>query len=136
MQLGVIMAPSSSSSAPASYTDMIMQFLPLVLIFIVFYFLLIRPQQKKAREHRLAISNIRRGDVVVTGGGLIGKVTKIQDDEASVEIAAGVVVKVLKSTISDVRTKTAPVNATEKPVAIEKSITAEKPTNDNNTNNE
>lgn len=84
--------------------------LPLVLIFVVFYFLLIRPQQKKVRSHRDMVGAVRRGDSVVTGGGIIGKVTKvIDDDRLQVEIADGVRVQVAKGTISDVVSRGQPV---------------------------
>ena len=84
--------------------------LPLVLIFVVFYFLLIRPQQRKARSHRDMVGAVRRGDSVVTGGGIIGKVTKvIDDDRLQVEIADGVRVVVAKGTISDVVSRGQPV---------------------------
>lgn len=86
--------------------------LPLVLIFVVFYFLLIRPQQKKQKEHRAMISSVRRGDQVVTGGGILGKVTKVIDENyALVEIAEGVRVRVLKSTIVDIPSRTGAVPA-------------------------
>jgi preprotein translocase subunit YajC len=85
--------------------------LPLVLIFVIFYFLLIRPQQKRAKEHKVMVENLRRGDQVVTAGGLLGKVTKVGDgDEVEVEIASGVKVKVIRSTISAVLSKTEPAN--------------------------
>ncbi len=84
-------------------------FLPLILIFVVFYFLLIRPQQKKAKSHRDMVSNVRRGDSVVTGGGVIGKVTKVMDERLQVEIADGVKVQVARGTIADVFTKGQPV---------------------------
>jgi preprotein translocase subunit YajC len=78
-------------------------FLPLILIFVVFYFLLIRPQQRKAKAHKELVANVRRGDRVVTQGGIIGTVAKIASDtEVMVEIAEGVRVRVLKSTLSDV----------------------------------
>ncbi len=71
--------------------DIITSLLPLVLIFVVFYFLLIRPQQKRSKEHRNMVTNLRRGDRVVTGGGVVGQVTKvINDNEVQVEIAEGV----------------------------------------------
>jgi len=83
--------------------------LPLVLIFIVFYFLLIRPQQKKMKEHKLTLENISRGDRVITGGGITGKVTKVDSEhEITVEIAKDVKVKVQRSLISGVLSKTAP----------------------------
>src|SRR3954454_20906459 len=87
----------------------LMSFLPLVLIFVVFYFLLIRPQQKKLKEHKGMLEALRRGDRVVTGGGIIGTITKIgADDELVVEIAEGVRVRVLRSTINLVLAKTEP----------------------------
>ena len=85
------------------------QFLPLILIFAIMYFLLIRPQQKKVKEHRAMVEAVRRGDQVVTQGGLIGKVVKVKDDnEVEVEIATGVKVRVVKSTIASVTSKTEP----------------------------
>jgi preprotein translocase subunit YajC len=87
-----------------------MQFLPLVLIFVVFYFLLIRPQQKRAKEHKAMLSALRRGDRVVTGGGIIGTVAKVVgDDEVAVDIAEGTRVRVLRSTITTVLARTEPV---------------------------
>jgi preprotein translocase subunit YajC len=85
------------------------QFIPLILIFAIMYFLLIRPQQKKVKEHQAMVAAIRRGDVVVTQGGLIGKVTKVKEDnEVEVEVADGVKVRVVQATIADVRSKTEP----------------------------
>jgi preprotein translocase subunit YajC len=82
---------------------MLLQLLPLVLIFVVFYFLLIRPQQKKMKDHKAMIAAVRRGDRVVTGGGIIGLVTKVPSEtELQVEIADGVRVRVLRSSITDV----------------------------------
>jgi preprotein translocase subunit YajC len=89
-----------------------MQMLPFVLIFVIMYFLLIRPQQKRVKTHQEMIKNVRRGDTVVLNSGMIAKVTKIIDDaEAEVEIADGVKVKVIKSMIADVRNKTEPAPA-------------------------
>jgi preprotein translocase subunit YajC len=83
--------------------------LPLVLIFVVFYFLLIRPQQKRAKEHREMLAALRRGDRVVTGGGIIGKVTKVNDnEEVTVEIAEGVKVVVARATIASVLARSEP----------------------------
>ena len=85
------------------------QFLPLILIFAIMYFLLIRPQQKKVKEHQAMVGALRRGDKVVTQGGMIAKVTKVKDDnEIEVEIAEGVKVVVVKSTIATVVSKTEP----------------------------
>ncbi|WP_339774041.1 preprotein translocase subunit YajC [uncultured Thalassospira sp.] len=93
----------------AGGTDMLTSFLPLILIFVVFYFLLIRPQQKKAKEHKAMLAAVRRGDKVVTAGGIIGTVVKVvSDDEVSVEIAEGVKVKVARGMISNVLSKTEP----------------------------
>jgi preprotein translocase subunit YajC len=86
--------------------------LPLILIFVVFYFLLIRPQQKKQKAHRELIANLRRGDRVVTAGGLIGQVTRVVDEkELMVEIAEGVRVRVLRAMVSEVLSKTEPARA-------------------------
>ena len=87
------------------------QLLPLVLIFVVFYFLLIRPQQKKMKTHRTMVEALKRGDKVVTGGGLVGTVTKVSDgSEVLVEIADGVRVKVVRHTIQEILTKPAPAS--------------------------
>ena len=84
---------------------------PLVLIFVVFYFLLIRPQQKKAKEHKAMISAVRRGDKVVTAGGIMGKITKVYDDDrAMVEIADGVRIEVVQSTLTAVMSKSEPAD--------------------------
>ncbi|WP_299285791.1 preprotein translocase subunit YajC [uncultured Tateyamaria sp.] len=85
------------------------QFIPLILIFAIMYFLLIRPQQKKVKEHAAMVSALRRGDQVVTQGGLIGKVSKVKEDnEIEVELAEGVKVRVVQSTIAQVLNKTEP----------------------------
>ncbi len=87
------------------------QFLPLILIFMIMYFLLIRPQQKKVKEHQAMVSALRRGDQVVTQGGLIGKVTKVKDEgEVEVELAEGVKVRVVRNTIASVINKTEPAS--------------------------
>ena len=84
-------------------------FMPLVLIFGIMYFLLIRPQQKKAKEHRAMVEALRRGDQILTQGGIIGKVVKVKEDgEVEVEIAEGVKVRVLKGTVAQVLSKTEP----------------------------
>lgn len=89
----------------------IAQFLPLILIFAIMYFLLIRPQQKKVKQHQAMVEALRRGDQVITQGGLIGKVTKVKEDgEVEVEIAEGVKVRVVKSTIASVMSKTEPAS--------------------------
>jgi preprotein translocase subunit YajC len=90
-------------------------FLPIVLIFVVFYFLLIRPQQKKMKDHKAMVGAVRRGDKVVTGGGLIGTVSKVvSDTEVQVELAQGVKVRVVKGTLSDVLNRGEPAKPTAK----------------------
>ena len=85
--------------------------IPMVLIFGIMYFLLIRPQQKKLKEHQSMVDALRRGDQVVTAGGIVGKVTKVREDaEIEIEIASGVSVRVVKHTISQVRSKTEPAD--------------------------
>jgi preprotein translocase subunit YajC len=101
----------AQSAGGVASSDMLIQLAPLVLIFIVFYFLLIRPQQRKLKEHRDMVEAVRRGDTVVTSGGIIGKVAKVDDAELTVEIADGVRVRVVRSTISDVRGKGQPLPA-------------------------
>jgi preprotein translocase subunit YajC len=92
----------------------LIQFLPLVLIFVVFYFLLIRPQQRKAKDHKTMLDALRRGDRVVTGGGIIGTVARVDNpEEVTVDIADGVRVRVLRSTISSVLAKPDPAATRE-----------------------
>lgn len=87
------------------------QVVPLLLILVIMYFFLIRPQQKKVKEHQAMVAALRRGDEVVTQGGLIGKITKVKDDtEVEVELAKDVKVRVLRPTIAQVRSKTEPAN--------------------------
>jgi preprotein translocase subunit YajC len=100
MDFNLIFAASSASANGGA--ALFMQFAPLVLIFVVFYFLLIRPQQRRMKEHANKIAAVKRGDNVVTGGGLIGKVTKVEDDHVEIEIAQGVKVRAVKSTLGDV----------------------------------
>jgi preprotein translocase subunit YajC len=103
----------AQSAAPASGgMDMIVQIVPFILIFVIMYFLIIRPQQRKAKDHQEMLKNVRRGDQVVTNGGIIGKVVKAADDaDLEVEIADGVRVKVARGMIADVRAKGEPVKS-------------------------
>lgn len=109
----MLISPAFAQDAPAAGgPDLLTSLLPLVLIFVVFYFLMIRPQQKRMKEHRSLISNLRRGDRVVTGGGLIGLVTRvISDTEVQIEIAEGVRVRVVRSTITSVLGRGEPAKA-------------------------
>ena len=85
----------------------IAQFIPLILIFVIFYFFLIRPQQKRIKEHKAMVNALNRGDQVITAGGLVGKIERLLDDEkVEVQIAENVNVKIVKSTISQVLSKT------------------------------
>jgi preprotein translocase subunit YajC len=104
----------AAAGAPGGGMESLMSLAPLVLIFVVFYFLLIRPQQKKLKEHKAMLDALRRGDKVVTGGGIVGTIVKVADDEATVEIAENVRVRVLRSTITTVLAKTEPAKDDEK----------------------
>jgi preprotein translocase subunit YajC len=89
---------------------MLMSLLPFVLIFVIMYFLILRPQQKRAKQHQDMVKNVRRGDTVITNGGLIGKVTKVIDDEQiEIEIADEVRIRQLRGMLTDVRAKGEPV---------------------------
>lgn len=124
----LLSAPALAQEAAAPAAGMTQgtwaSMLPLAIIFVIFYILLIRPQQKRFKEHQQVLSNLKKGDMVVTGGGKIGKVLKVVDDVVHVELAPGVEVKVLKSTISGLHGV-----KTEAPVAASKKKGAEK--NDN-----
>ena len=102
----------AAGAAPGGLDSQLMSFLPLILIFVVFYFLLIRPQQKRMKQHKEMLGSVRRGDRVVTNGGIVGLVTKvINQDELQVEIADNVRVKVMRSMIASVVAKTEPADA-------------------------
>jgi preprotein translocase subunit YajC len=91
-------------------SSMIMSLLPFALIFVIMYFLILRPQQKKAKAHQDMVKNVRRGDTVITNGGLIGKVTKVIDeDQIEIEIADDVRIRQVRQMVSDVRAKGEPV---------------------------
>jgi preprotein translocase subunit YajC len=100
----------AQASSPLGDSPLTSMLIPMVLILVMMYFLLIRPQQKRMREHTDLVKNLRRGDTVVTSGGLVGKVTKVVDDEQiEVEIADGVRVRQVRSMVQGVRTKGEPV---------------------------
>jgi preprotein translocase subunit YajC len=107
--LPLLQAPAGGGGGEA----MLMQLLPLVMILVVFYFLLIRPQQKRLKEHRAMVEALRRGDTVVTSGGFIGKVTKVADDELTVELAPNVNVRLQRHAVTEVRGKGEPVAAND-----------------------
>jgi preprotein translocase subunit YajC len=104
--------PAYAQAAGAGAGSAFASFIPLILIFGIMYFLLIRPQQKKMKEHKAMVEALRRGDQVLTQGGIIGKVTKVQEDGSiEVEIAENVKVKILRHTIVQVMNKTEPAAA-------------------------
>jgi preprotein translocase subunit YajC len=100
--------------------NMLVSLLPFVLIFVIMYFLILRPQQKRQKQHQEMVKNVRRGDTVVTTGGLIGKITKVvDDDQIEVEVADGVRVRQMRSMVADVRAKGEPVKDKGEPVKEE-----------------
>ena len=107
-----MITPAFAQGAGAGTNDMLMSLVPFVLIFIIMWFLIIRPQQKRVKAHQELIKNGRRGDTVITSGGLIAKVSKVVDDaEIEAEIADGVRVRIVKGMIQDVRAKGEPVKS-------------------------
>lgn len=107
----LVMTAAAAAPAAGGGAQFFMQIVPLLLIFVVFYFLLIRPQQKRAKEHEAKLNAVQKNDEVVTGGGLMGKVTKVADDHIEVEIAPNVRVKAIKSMLTDVKSRnTKPAN--------------------------
>ncbi len=111
----MFITPAYAQAAGGGIGDFAGMILPLVMIMVVFWFLLIRPQQRKMKEHQALLSKIARGDTVITNGGLIGKVTKVIDDnELQVEVGENVKVRILRSGVADVRAKGEPVKAETK----------------------
>ncbi|MEO6226173.1 MAG: preprotein translocase subunit YajC [Sphingomicrobium sp.] len=92
-------APAGGAGGTA---QMLMGIAPWLFIFVIFYVLMIRPQQRRVKEHQAKIASVKKGDEIVTAGGIRGRVTKVSDDEAEIEIASGVKVRVVKSTLSQV----------------------------------
>ncbi|HVY58995.1 MAG TPA: preprotein translocase subunit YajC [Xanthobacteraceae bacterium] len=111
----MLITPAYAQGAPAGGSDMFLQLLPFVLIFVIMYFLILRPQQRRVKQHQEMVKNVRRGDTVVTSGGLVGKVTKVvDDDQIEVEISDGVRVRQMRSMVAEVRAKGEPVKDEEK----------------------
>ena len=96
----MLITPAYAQAAAAPFGSDLMAFLPMVAIFVVFYFLLIRPQQKRAKETKAMLSALQKGDEVVTAGGIVGKVSKLNEGYATVEIAPNVEITVQRSAIS------------------------------------
>ena len=105
-------APGAAAGAGGPQ-DLLLQFLPLVALMVLFYFLLIRPQQRRLKQHREMIGGVKRGDTVVLASGVVGKVTRVEDAEVQVEIAANTTVRVVKSMIGEVRTRGEPAPAND-----------------------
>jgi preprotein translocase subunit YajC len=106
----MLVTPAFAQASPFGGDNMLIQLLPFILIFVIMYMLILRPQQRRTKEHQELVKNLRRGDTVITSGGLVGKVTKVvDDDQIEVEIADGVRVRQVRSMISGVRAKGEPV---------------------------
>jgi preprotein translocase subunit YajC len=100
---------AQAAAAGGDTNSMLMSLLPFALIFVIMYFLILKPQQKKLKDHQELVKNIRRGDTVVTNGGMVGKVTKVvDDDQVEIEIADGVKIRQMRQMVSGVRTKGEP----------------------------
>ena len=109
---------AQAAGAAGDTNSMLMSLLPFALIFVIMYFLILKPQQKKLKDHQELVKNIRRGDTVVTNGGLVGKVTKVvDDDQIEVEIADGVKIRQMRGMISGVRAKGEPAKDTKEETA-------------------
>src|SRR5215475_11070668 len=106
----MLISPAYAQSSVFGGNEMITSLLPFVLIFVIMYFLILRPQQKRVKQHAEMVKNVRKGDTVITSGGLVGRVTKVvDDDQIEVEVAEGVRVRQMRSMVSDVRAKGEPV---------------------------
>ncbi len=106
-------AAGAGGSATGGTTGALLSFAPIILMFVVFYFLVLRPQQKRMKEHQAMLAALKRGDVVVTNGGLIGKVARVDDKEIQVELADNVRVRLVRHAIAEVRTRGEPVAAND-----------------------
>lgn len=106
-------AQTVGGAATAGPTEMLMQFLPLIGLVVLFYFLMIRPQQQRAKQHQATLAALKRNDTVVLNSGVIGKVVRVEDKEVGLEIATGVTVKVVKGMIAEVRVRGEPAPAND-----------------------
>jgi preprotein translocase subunit YajC len=107
----MLVTPAYAQAAGGGAAGGLIGFVPILLIFAIMYFLMIRPQQKKMKEHKTMVEALRRGDQVLTAGGMIGKVVKVNEAEVEVELAPNVKVRVIKNTIAQVMNKTEPAEA-------------------------
>jgi preprotein translocase subunit YajC len=112
----MLISPAYAQAAPpAAGGDIFMSLLPLILVFAIFYFLLIRPQQTKMKQHRAMLEGLKKGDQIVTGGGIVGKIARIEQSDNSliVEVAPNVQVKVLRGTVADLLNKPVPASGND-----------------------
>lgn len=106
----MFITPAFAQGASGSGTDMLFQLAPFILIFVIMYFLILRPQQRRVKDHQAMVKAIRKGDTVVTSGGLVGRVTKVVDDnEVEIQIADNVRIRQLRQMVTEVRAKGEPV---------------------------
>jgi len=103
----------AAGAATAGPQDMLLQFLPLIGLVILFYFLMIRPQQRRMKQHQAMLGAIKRNDTVVLSSGMIGKVVRVEEKELGIEIATGVTVKVVKGMVAEVRSRGEPAPAND-----------------------
>jgi preprotein translocase subunit YajC len=106
-------AQAAGGAAAGGPEAMLIQFLPLIALVVLFYFLMIRPQQKRMKQHQQMLGALKRGDTVVLSSGMIGKIVRVEDKEVGLEIAPGVTAKVVKSMIADVRARGEPAAAND-----------------------
>jgi preprotein translocase subunit YajC len=102
----LMMMQAAPAGQPSGTTQMLLGIAPWLLVFVIFYVLMIRPQQQRVKQHQAEIASVKKGDEVITGGGIRGRVTRVTDDEAEVEIAPNVRIRVVKSTITAVLSPT------------------------------
>lgn len=107
----MFITPAFAQGAGSGGSDIFLQLMPILLMIVIFYFLLFRPQQQRMKQHREMVANIRRGDTVVTSGGIVGKVSRVREEsnEIEVEIAENTRIRVIRSSVSEVRAKGEPV---------------------------
>ena len=106
----MFVTPAYAQGAPGGGAEFLISLLPFILMFVIIYFLILRPQQRRMRQHQEMVAALRRGDTVVTSGGIIGKITKVVDDsEIQIEVAEGTRIRVVRGTIAEVRAKGEPV---------------------------
>lgn len=106
----MFITPAYAQAAPAGGSDMLVSLLPFIAIFVIMYFLILRPQQKRVKTHTEMVKNLRRGDTVITNGGVIGKISKVIDDhEVEIEIADGIKIRQVRQMVTEVRAKGEPL---------------------------